>query len=65
LNFRCDDKISSDVFINSLIEVEKRLVFNEYKQSKNKTKTNKIKDGICETNIEQNQEEPVESNLEA
>jgi hypothetical protein len=35
-----ENKVSSEYFINKLINIEKRLAFNENKQDKNKKKIN-------------------------
>jgi hypothetical protein len=47
-----DDKVSSDYLINKLIDIEKRLAFNENKKHKKKKKINKIFSDIYEYNIE-------------
>jgi ArsR family metal-binding transcriptional regulator len=45
-----EDKVSSEYLINKLIDIEKRLAFNENKQHKNKKKINKIVSDIYEEN---------------
>jgi hypothetical protein len=45
-----EDKVSSECLINKLIDIEKRLAFNENKQHKNKKKINKIVSDIYEDN---------------
>jgi hypothetical protein len=63
-NVNIEDKVSSEYLINKLIDIDKRLAFNENKQHKNKKKINKIVSDIYEDNEADNITEDTTKNIE-